>query len=91
MTATITIDTAGRCVLPKAIRDRLHLRAGSKVHAAVVADKIELTPVPDFEGKLVRRGKLLVLTGMRGVDAGEAVLATREDREEELARRMKKK
>ena len=28
MTATITIDTAGRLVLPKAMRDRLHLSAG---------------------------------------------------------------
>ena len=55
-----TIDAAGRLVVPKAIRDRLGLRAGSRVileerDGAVV---IEPAPVPT---RLVRRGNGLVL------------------------------
>jgi AbrB family looped-hinge helix DNA binding protein len=91
MTATITIDTAGRFVLPKAMRDRLHLRAGSKLKADIIADKIELTPEPDEGVRLVRKGKLLVITGVKKpFDAVAAVKAAREDRDEQLARRHRK-
>ena len=82
MTATITIDSAGRLVLPKAMRDRLHLRAGSKLSADVIADKIELTPEPNENVRLVRKGKRMVLAGVR--TSGDIVEGLREDREERL-------
>jgi AbrB family looped-hinge helix DNA binding protein len=69
MTATITIDSAGRLVLPKAMRDRLHLRAGSKLSADVIAGKIELTPEPNENVRLVRtlgsNGYRVIGWGMR--------------------------
>lgn len=76
MTATISIDSAGRVVLPKAIRDRLCLRAGTKLKAEVIADRVELTPLADEEVKLVRKGKRLVLarTG-KSPDAAAAIRA----------------
>ena len=79
MNATITMDLAGRLVLPKAVRERLHLRAGSKLNLEIVADKIELTPAADTDWKLVRKGKRLVLakTGMP-YDAAAAVRADHE-------------
>ena len=89
MTATITIDTAGRLVLPKAMRDRLHLSAGSKLKASVVADKIELTPEPDADVRIERRGKRLVIVGGPAFDAGAAVKAAREDYEDRLARKYR--
>lgn len=88
MTATITLDSAGRLVLPKAMRDQLHLSAGSKLKANVVADKIELTPEPDLDVRIERRGKLLVIVGGAPFSAVAAIKADREEREEVLARRV---
>ena len=89
MTATITIDNAGRLVLPKAMRDRLHLSAGSKLKADVIADKIELTPEPDADVRIERRGKLLVIVGGPPFDAVAAIKADREERDEVIARRVR--
>ena len=91
MSATVTIDSAGRLVLPKAVRERLHLRAGDKLSADVVADRIELTPVPDEHVKLVRKGKRLVIAGAGPFSAVEAVKAAREEYEERLARHFPRK
>jgi AbrB family looped-hinge helix DNA binding protein len=79
MNSTVTIDLAGRLVLPKAVRERLHLRAGSKLNLEIIADKIELTPAADTDRKLVRKGKRLVLvkTGVP-YDAAAAVRADHE-------------
>ena len=87
MTATITIDAAGRFVLPKDMRERLHLRKGAKLRADVIGDKIELTPEPDADVRIERRGKLLVIVGGPPFDAVAAIKADREEREEVLARR----
>lgn len=82
MTATITIDKAGRLVLPKAMRDKLCLRAGSRLTADIVGDKIELAEeVPEV--RIERRGKRRVIVGWEGFDAAKAV---REMREDEVAR-----
>ena len=79
MNATITMDVAGRLILPKAMRERLHLRAGSKLNVEIVADRIELTPAPDAGVEIVRKGKRLVLarTGVP-FDAAAAVRADHE-------------
>lgn len=84
MTATISIDKAGRMVLPKAIRDHLNLRAGSRMHAEITGDRIELTPEPTAT-RIERRGKRRVITGWDGFDAAKAVREAREDRERHLA------
>jgi AbrB family looped-hinge helix DNA binding protein len=42
---TVTISPKFQVVIPKAIRSRLKLRAGQKVHAMVYDDRIELVPV----------------------------------------------
>ena len=50
MTATVTLDKAGRLVLPKPVRDQLHLRAGSKLRLDVTGDRMELTQeVPEVK------------------------------------------
>jgi AbrB family looped-hinge helix DNA binding protein len=91
MTATITIDAAGRLVLPKAMRDRLHLCGGTQLRAHIVADKIELTPEPDADVRIERRGKRLVIVGGPPVDAVAAIKADREARDETIARRARGK
>jgi AbrB family looped-hinge helix DNA binding protein len=42
---TVTISPKFQVVIPKAIRDRLKLSPGQKVHAVVHEDRIELIPV----------------------------------------------
>ena len=84
MSATLTLDKAGRLVLPKLIRDRLHLRAGAKLRLEVVGEKLELTQEA-AEVKIVKRGKRRVIVGWEGFDAAQAVREAREDYLDRLA------
>lgn len=85
MTASLTMDAAGRVVLPKAFRDKLHLRAGSKLRLDIVGDKLELVQEAD-EVKVVRRPDgLPVIVGWEGFDAAQAVREMREEQLERLA------
>jgi AbrB family looped-hinge helix DNA binding protein len=61
---TLKIDHAGRVILPKPIRDRLGLKAGTDLEIQETAEGITLKPVqqrPSLvkrDGLLVHRGKL---------------------------------
>lgn len=73
------MDGSGRLVLPKAVRDQLHLRGGARFSAEIVGGRIELTPVDD-EVKLVRKGRTLVLRAPpSAVGVAEAIRADREE------------
>ena len=61
----VTVGKAGRIVIPKAMRDRLHLREGSRLLVEIVGDKLEFTPEPD-EVKIEKRGKRRVIVGWKG-------------------------
>jgi len=45
MTARLTVDKAGRVVLPKPLRDELRLCAGDTLRAEVEGDRILLQPI----------------------------------------------
>jgi AbrB family looped-hinge helix DNA binding protein len=83
MSTTITLDKAGRIVLPKVIRDRLRLSPGAKLRAEVIGDKLELTQEV-AEVRLAKRGKRRVVVGWEGFDAAKAVREMREDQVERL-------
>lgn len=53
---TIPIDQAGRVVLPKEVRKRLHLRAGDRMQVVLGADSVILEPVQMKDARLVRSG-----------------------------------
>lgn len=89
MTATITIDKAGRVVLPKSIRERLHLREGSRLKVEVLGDRLELTQEAP-EVRVEMRGKRRVVVGWDGFDAAGAVKAAREEQLDRLAKPFKK-
>ncbi len=74
----MTLDKAGRIVLPKALRDRLHLRAGSKLRAEIVGDRIQLSE-DAAEARIEKRGSRRVIVGWEGFDAAKAVREMRED------------
>lgn len=57
----VTIDAVGRIVVPKALRDQLCLRGGTKLTVRVREGRLELEPAPAAM-RLERRGKGLVAT-----------------------------
>lgn len=44
MTETVTMDKAGRLVLPKAVRDALHLSPGDRLELDLTGDHVTLRP-----------------------------------------------
>lgn len=57
----VTIDAAGRLVVPKSFRDELGLEGGMELEIRVREGRLELEPRPT-PMRLVRRGKGLVAT-----------------------------
>ena len=78
---TLTIDKAGRVVLPKPVRERLGLRAGSELEMQETADGVVLKPV-DRRPSLVRKGRFMVYSGElpAGYDILKAIEQDRDDR-----------
>ena len=80
MSQPITIDCAGRIVLPIEVRRRMNLQPGSRLMLDVVAQRIELTPEPQADAELVvKAGRRTVLrpTG-KTFDAAAATRAERD-------------
>lgn len=77
MTATLTLDKAGRIILPKRLRD--HLQAGSILRAEIVGDKIELAEEASSTQVIRKKDDLPVIIGWEGFDAAKAVRDMRED------------
>lgn len=57
--STITIDAAGRLVIPASIRKELALVAGSELSIELVGDEVHLKPAG--RAALVERGRLLLV------------------------------
>jgi AbrB family looped-hinge helix DNA binding protein len=57
----VTIDRAGRLVVPKALREELGLEGGTELEIRVREGRLELEPTAT-PMRLVRRGKGLVAT-----------------------------
>ncbi|MGH8776844.1 MAG: AbrB/MazE/SpoVT family DNA-binding domain-containing protein [Jiangellaceae bacterium] len=57
----VTIDGAGRIVVPKAVRNELNLEGGTTLEIRVHNGRLELEPTV-APMRLVRRGKSLVAT-----------------------------
>ena len=56
MKVTIPIDRAGRLVLPKAFRSRLHLREGDLLEAELGGDEVRLRRVMVSPSRIGREG-----------------------------------
>ena len=86
MSSTISIDQAGRLVLPKAIRERFNLIGGTKLRVETIGDHLELTPI--FEGNETvlteKKGLLIVPATGEECVATEAIAASRDDRESDI-------
>ena len=78
---TVRIDKAGRVVLPKPVRERLGLHAGSDLEMQETPDGLVLKPA-DRRPALVRKGHFLVYTGELppGYDILRAIDQDRDER-----------
>jgi AbrB family looped-hinge helix DNA binding protein len=56
MTTTLTVDKAGRVVLPKPVRDELQLSAGDSLEVESSEDQIVLRPVRGTAGLRKKQG-----------------------------------
>lgn len=86
--SAISMDASGRLVLPKAVRDQLHLKAGAKLRAEVVGGRIELTP-EDGDCEVVEKNGMWVLRSRSGAKF-DAAAAVRADREEQARRALRR-
>lgn len=82
---TLKIDKAGRVILPKLVRDRFGLRAGSDLEIKETAEGIVLKPAE--RPSMRKRQGLWVYTGKvpSGFDVVQAVREQREERIRKLA------
>lgn len=81
MARQITIDASGRLVIPKSVRQRHHLDAGS--HLTLVDEEDRLVLIPsDREPRIVEKDGLLVIAG----DGAIEIPDHRALREERLSR-----
>jgi AbrB family looped-hinge helix DNA binding protein len=58
-----TIDKAGRIVVPKKLRERLGLVAGTVIEIEEVSDGLHVVPVDNDAARIVDRGGVLVIEG----------------------------
>ena len=79
---TLTIDKAGRVILPKPIRERLGLQAGSGLELEETPEGVVLKPVGRGPS-LVRKGRFLMHTGELppGYDILRAIEQDRNERD----------
>ena len=63
MNTTLTVDKAGRVVLPKPVREELQLAAGDSLELESSEDRIVLRPVRGHAGMRKKRGIWVFRTG----------------------------
>ena len=87
-TMRTTIDSAGRLVIPKKIRQEANLKAGAPLEVEWRDGRIEIEPAP-LRVRLVRKGHVLVAVPTESVEqlATGTVEAVREDLRRERAQK----
>jgi AbrB family looped-hinge helix DNA binding protein len=70
MNSKVTLDRAGRVVLPKALRDEMHLSPGDTLDLTVKGDEVSLRPRRGATPLQKERGVWVFRTGKR-LTAGE--------------------
>ena len=80
MNEPVTIDRAGRIVLPVSVRRQLNLQPGSRLMLDVVAQRIELTPQsqPDPAFLTTESRRTVLRASGEPFDAAAAVRAERQ-------------
>jgi AbrB family looped-hinge helix DNA binding protein len=87
MTSKLTIDKAGRVVIPKPLRDQLHLAAGDSLQLESSGDEITLRPIYETAPLQKEQGFWVYRTGrpLKGVDIADWIDKDREERNRRIA------
>jgi AbrB family looped-hinge helix DNA binding protein len=64
MNATVEIDKSGRLVVPKKVREAMHLQAGDKLEMNVEGDRMTLAPQRGGKGLYEKNGWLVWDSGV---------------------------
>jgi AbrB family looped-hinge helix DNA binding protein len=80
MTTTVTIDKAGRVVIPKSVRDDLRLEPGDSLALDFEGDSVVLRPASARPTMLKEHGIWVVQGGPRSLEEANQMID--EDREE---------
>jgi AbrB family looped-hinge helix DNA binding protein len=88
MGMNVQIDSAGRVVLPKKVRERFRLHGGDSLVLEVKGEAIQLRP-QQAKARLERVNGVLVFVGEAPLPEGRDLVAeSREERIDQLARGM---
>ena len=91
MNTTITVDKAGRVVLPKPVRDELQLQGGDSLELEILGQEITLRPVR-AKMRLHREDGMWVFTSDEPLPANlveETTERVRREREEQILGKLK--
>jgi AbrB family looped-hinge helix DNA binding protein len=89
MTTTLTIDKAGRIVLPKPVRDELQLRPGDSLEVEGSEERVVLRPVRG-SGRIYKKQRVWVFDSGEPLDADVVNRTIRQVREERDRRNLGK-
>ncbi|MFN0103984.1 MAG: AbrB/MazE/SpoVT family DNA-binding domain-containing protein [Bryobacteraceae bacterium] len=81
MSTTVTLDKAGRVVIPKALRDEIHLDAGDELELLAEGETLTLRPVRAAT-RLRKKQGIWVFGGGERVTAAETDAVLRSIREQ---------
>ncbi len=84
MNATLTIDSAGRLVLPKPIRDQLQIQPGESLELESFEDHVVLRPLRAKGAMYKKRGVWVVRssgTPLKASEVRDVILRSRKQRE----------
>jgi AbrB family looped-hinge helix DNA binding protein len=84
MNATITVDKAGRVVLPKPVRDKLQIQAGDSLELDSSGGEIVLRPIRRTAQMRLRDGIWVFRTGqpISATSVNETIRQARDERSE---------
>jgi AbrB family looped-hinge helix DNA binding protein len=90
MKPRLTLDKAGQIVIPKPLREELHLEPGALLELEVAGEQITLRPVRGTAPLTKERGIWVSRTGqpLPATSADETLRQIREERDQWLASRL---
>jgi AbrB family looped-hinge helix DNA binding protein len=86
MTAKLTLDKAGRVVIPKKLRDELHMAPGDAFELESTDEKIVLKPVREEATMFKKDGMWVIKTGkpLTVEDVNAVIESVREERHRQI-------
>jgi AbrB family looped-hinge helix DNA binding protein len=86
MTARLTLDKAGRVVIPKRLRDELHLSSGDSLEIESHGDECILRPVREEATMFKKDGMWVIKTGkpLTVEDVNAVIESVREERHRQI-------